>query len=128
MLAGLFFKNPMVPAVLFLGWEFLTPFLPTLLKAEEFTHEPATFDFVDVDGTDQSLALPAGGLGFTLCQIPVVYKVIDDRGAAAVRFNDGSTVAVPDSCFDADLSEAIFSRSGRITRIEVGVPRDTLVQ
>ncbi|MFV2071204.1 MAG: hypothetical protein ACC742_00945 [Thermoanaerobaculales bacterium] len=38
MLAGLFFKNPVVPAILFLGWETLTPFLPPLLKALSIVH------------------------------------------------------------------------------------------
>jgi len=38
MLAGLYFKNPMVPAVLFLGWEVLTPFLPGFLKVLSVVH------------------------------------------------------------------------------------------
>jgi hypothetical protein len=97
------------------------------LKADEFMQEPAEFAYVSVTGEDQSLALPAGSLAFTLCQVPVVYKVVDDRGAAAVRFSDGSTVAVPDSCFDAALSGEIFSRSGRITQIQVGIPRDSIL-
>jgi ABC-type transport system involved in multi-copper enzyme maturation permease subunit len=38
LFAGLSFRNPLVPAVLFLGWEFLTPFLPAALKALSFVH------------------------------------------------------------------------------------------
>jgi ABC-type transport system involved in multi-copper enzyme maturation permease subunit len=38
LLAGLYFKNPMVPAVLFLGWEVLTPFLPGFLKVLSVVH------------------------------------------------------------------------------------------
>ncbi len=38
LLAGLFFKNPMVPAILFLGWEILTPFLPGFLKLLSIVH------------------------------------------------------------------------------------------
>ena len=38
LLAGLYFKNPMVPAVLFLGWEVATPFLPPALKALSIVH------------------------------------------------------------------------------------------
>jgi ABC-type transport system involved in multi-copper enzyme maturation permease subunit len=38
LLAGLFFKNPMVPAVMFLGWEVLTPFLPGFLKVLSIVH------------------------------------------------------------------------------------------
>jgi ABC-type transport system involved in multi-copper enzyme maturation permease subunit len=38
LLAGLYFRNPMVPAVVFLGWEVLTPFLPGFLKALSIVH------------------------------------------------------------------------------------------
>ena len=34
--------------------------------------------------------------------------------------------ACVDSCFDAGLSGEIFSRSGRITQIQVGIPRETI--
>jgi ABC-type transport system involved in multi-copper enzyme maturation permease subunit len=43
MLAGLYFKNPMIPALIFLGWEMLTPFLPPLLKSLSFVHYLASF-------------------------------------------------------------------------------------
>lgn len=48
LLAGLYFKNPMVPAVVFLGWEMLTPFLPPLLKSLSFVHYLASFAPVPV--------------------------------------------------------------------------------
>jgi ABC-type transport system involved in multi-copper enzyme maturation permease subunit len=48
LLAGLFFKNPMVPAVLFLGWEVLTPFLPQFLKAVSLVHYLVSFAPVPV--------------------------------------------------------------------------------
>lgn len=38
LLAGLYFRNPMVPALLFLGWETATPFLPPLLKSLSVVH------------------------------------------------------------------------------------------
>jgi ABC-type transport system involved in multi-copper enzyme maturation permease subunit len=38
LLAGLYFGNPMVPGLLFLGWEVATPFLPPVLKALSFVH------------------------------------------------------------------------------------------
>ena len=48
MLAGLFFKNPMVPAVVFLGWETLTAFLPALLKSLSIVHYLVSFAPVPV--------------------------------------------------------------------------------
>jgi ABC-type transport system involved in multi-copper enzyme maturation permease subunit len=59
MLAGLFFKNPMVPAILFLGWEMLTPFLPTFLKVLSFIHYLVSFAPVPVSlGAFALLARP----------------------------------------------------------------------
>ena len=59
MLAGLFFKNPMVPAVIFLGWETLTPFLPALLKSLSFVHYLVSFAPVPVSlGAFALLARP----------------------------------------------------------------------
>ncbi len=59
MLAGLFFKNPMVPAILFLGWETLTPFLPAFLKVLSFVHYLVSFAPVPVSlGAFALLARP----------------------------------------------------------------------
>jgi ABC-type transport system involved in multi-copper enzyme maturation permease subunit len=38
LLAGLFFRNPLLPAVALLGWEMLSPFLPPALKALSVSH------------------------------------------------------------------------------------------
>jgi hypothetical protein len=52
-------KNPMVPAVLFLGWETLTPFLPTFLKVLSFVHYLVSFAPVPVSlGAFALLAKP----------------------------------------------------------------------
>ena len=38
LLMGLYFRSPMIPAVVLLGWEALTPFLPPLLKQLTVVH------------------------------------------------------------------------------------------
>ena len=43
ILAGLLFKNPMVPAMVFLGWELVVPFLPPVLKMLSITHHLTSF-------------------------------------------------------------------------------------
>jgi ABC-type transport system involved in multi-copper enzyme maturation permease subunit len=73
LLAGLFFKNPMVPAILFLGWEILTPFLPKILKALSLVHYLGSLNPVPVSqGPFALLASPvpawlavSGLLGFS---------------------------------------------------------------
>jgi ABC-type transport system involved in multi-copper enzyme maturation permease subunit len=62
LLAGLFFKNPMVPAVLFLGWEVLTPFLPGFLKMLSVVHYLGSLDPVPISqGPFALMAQPVPG-------------------------------------------------------------------
>ena len=56
-------------------------FRPSLLREAEFLSDPATFGYVDVNGESQTLALDAGMLAFTYCQVPVVYR----RAGCALR-------------------------------------------
>ena len=55
-----------------------------------------------------------------------VYELEAGEGTAKILFSDGSTVEVQDRRFDRDLSKELFSRSGRIQMIQVGIPRDSL--
>jgi ABC-type transport system involved in multi-copper enzyme maturation permease subunit len=41
LLMGLYFSSPMIPAVVLLGWEALTPFLPSTLKSLTVVHHLA---------------------------------------------------------------------------------------
>jgi hypothetical protein len=50
-------------------------FQPTLLRPQEFLREPGEFRYLDVDGAWQAIEVPAGGLAFTWCQVPVVYRL-----------------------------------------------------
>lgn len=62
LLAGLFFKNPMVPAGLFLGWEILTPFLPGFLKALSVVHYLGSLEPVPISqGPFALMAQPVPG-------------------------------------------------------------------
>jgi hypothetical protein len=96
-------------------------FRPLQLRDTEWLAESSTFDVLDVAGQPVSLELPAGSLGFTFCQVPVVYA----RGAdlsAAVHLRDGAVRAFPDGAIPADLSGSVFGRDGLVERIEVQVP------
>ena len=65
---------------------------------------------------------------------PDVLQVVEEdlpeplAGEARVQvtFADGSTAEYPGNRLDARLSAEIFSRSGRIARIQVGIPEEVL--
>ena len=95
-------------------------FTPALLRRREFMNEPGEFEHLDIDGDWKTIAVPAGGLAFTYCQIPVVYR-LDDKGSAGIvvhkadggeQQHDGLVLS------DAD-SNAIFGRDGAIRRLTV---------
>jgi hypothetical protein len=103
---------------------------PILLRAGEWTTEPATFRFHDVRGAVREEPLPAGSLAFTFCQVPVVYRADDAAAGRAgsdgtpvrvaaveVLLADGRTVEAPDGVLPADLSAEVFARTGRVERI-----------
>ena len=50
-------------------------FNPTILKHDEFLNEERTFKFVNLDNEIVSHTLLPKTLGFTLCQVPIIYKL-----------------------------------------------------
>lgn len=102
-------------------------FEPGLLRAREFIAAPRDTGFVDVDGNWQTINVPANGLVFTWCQIPIVYKLDDDSVASiTVSLADGTDVTVTRMALPRELSAEIFQRSGHVRKIFVSLPTSTL--
>jgi hypothetical protein len=97
-------------------------FRPVLLRADEFLEREDVFRFYDVGGEARSIELAAGSLAFTFCQVPIVYDRVNGEGWIRVVLDDGSKTTRPGNCLDEDLSRELFGRTGRITRIHVGLP------
>lgn len=93
-------------------------FHPILLRKEEFLTEAHEFVHVDVNGERKTWPLEKGSLGFTYCQVPVIYFHSKEQ-KIAVHFSDGSTKQVSGLALDQELSTRIFGRSGAIVRVEV---------
>ena len=98
-------------------------FRPPLLHRDEFLAAPAVLDCYDVDGGTRAIPLPVGSLGFTLCQVPVIYELADTDAWIRTIYRDGSVVERPGSTLDRTQSVDVFDRSGRIDLIRVGIPR-----
>ena len=50
-------------------------FQPCVASKEEFLKEPEIFTYIDVEGNEKSIELEQNTLGFTYCQIPVIYQL-----------------------------------------------------
>ncbi|MEY2964034.1 MAG: hypothetical protein RL754_1295 [Bacteroidota bacterium] len=94
-------------------------FEPTIMRAQEFLTEAKVFSYLNVEGEGEELALEAGSLAFTVCQVPVVY-VKSDVAAMVVRTKEGD-VKLAGTELDPHWSSKLFQRTGEIKSIEVHV-------
>ncbi len=96
-------------------------FDPCLMRKKEFLQQPNTFRYVDVEAAEQQLSLPAGGLGFTYCQIPVIYQLSDQGEGLEVIKREGDRLNIDSLQLDAEWSRQLFERTGAISRITVRI-------
>ena len=93
-------------------------FRPKILKIEEFLKEETDFNFWSIAGKQETIALPKDSLGFTYCQIPVVYK-LGSANNLLVTNEDGTQSSSDSLELSAEQSAAIFGRTQTIASIEV---------
>jgi hypothetical protein len=95
-------------------------FNPVLLRRSEFLGAPEMFEYSDIDGELQTLELEKATLAFTYCQVPIVYYLVE-RNTITLHYSDGSTRELEGMALDREASREIFTRSGRIVRIDVHI-------
>jgi len=99
-------------------------FEPVILKLREFISKPETWKFSS-GGAEQSAEMEAGSLAFTLCGVPVVYRLSHDNEIRV--FTDGSGPEIfTGSRLGFTWSQSLFSREKCISKIVVGVKRESL--
>ncbi|MCB9276088.1 MAG: hypothetical protein H6564_18730 [Lewinellaceae bacterium] len=97
-------------------------FQPRLLRESEFLGTPDKLQYFDLQGRASSLELPKGSLGFTYCQVPVVYH-LSEKARIRLIMADGSANAIDGVEIGTANSARIFGRTGEVARIEVGVAK-----
>ncbi len=95
-------------------------FEPRIVRTQEFLDAPATLTYVRLDGEFEEVALEAGTMGFTLCQVPVVLHR-DGTASIVVTRGDAQGDRVEGLSLDGADSAAIFERTGRISRLDVSL-------
>jgi hypothetical protein len=102
-------------------------FQPALLRGREFTSNAKALRYLDVDGKWQEITVPASGLGFTWCQVPVTYSLIEDGEVSmTVCRADGRKHVISGLDLPAAESNEIFGRSGQIKRIALNLTTDSI--
>ena len=95
-------------------------FNPFILRRSEFLAAADTLVYFDLNGDQQSLSLSVGQLGFTYCQVPVIYSLAEHT-TIKVNFTDGTSRVIASNLIDADLSMQIFDKQSAVTCIEVAL-------
>jgi hypothetical protein len=93
-------------------------FQSSLLNHEELLKEESTFEYFDLKGEPQQITLKKGQLGFTFCQVPVLYSASNEY-KISVTLADGKHIFISDHTIGKEISSKIFRRSGDIVQIEV---------
>jgi hypothetical protein len=100
---------------------------PSLLRFVEFTAEPREFQYLDVNGDWREIELPEGSLAFTWCQVPFVYRLDGNADpSVTVTGHDGKTQHTSTLELPQDVSSELFTRSGRIRRVDAVLPSKLL--
>jgi hypothetical protein len=92
-------------------------FNPSLLNRNELLQQTETFSYFDLEGNQKSVELSSGQIGFTFCQVPVIYT-FGSKNSTSVFFKNGEIKHFGNNEIDEKTSAAIFSRSGEVERIE----------
>jgi hypothetical protein len=100
-------------------------FEPGMLKREEFHAAPCTWTYSTGDSQLHSEELPAGSLAFSVCGVPVIYR-LSETYAIRVLSTDGGEQCIASNRLGKSVSQSIFRREGQIRKIIVDIPRDTL--
>ena len=92
----------------------------SLINPNELLKDKSIFEFYSADGVKNRLDLNANQLGFTVCQVPVIYSV-GDADKVSITFKNGDRQEFAGLAIDRDNSDAIFNRNLTISLIEVSV-------
>jgi hypothetical protein len=103
-------------------------FDPRLLRESEFSAAPRPFRCLDIGGRWHDMTVPARGLAFTWCQVPVVYRLSDDaEPGMVITLSDGEQHSAAGMSLPAEMSSELFRRSGRIRQLELSFPARMLL-
>jgi hypothetical protein len=94
---------------------------PRLLQDSEFITAPDSFRYIDTRGTVKQMAVPAGALAFTFCQVPFCYLRGTGQQGIEITRADGTKKNIQGHALDQTLSAELFGRQGKISSVTVSL-------
>ncbi len=95
-------------------------FNPCLLRKEEFLQLSKRFNYVSVSGDSKSIELPENSLGFTYCQVPIIYQLAEVN-AIEVEYDNGKNKSFEGLSLDSNVSQSVFTRNSEVEYIRVHI-------
>ena len=94
-------------------------FSPVLLRQAEFLSGPKTWHF-SVGGAMQTEDLDAGTMAFTLCGVPVIYRLAENSGIE-VHISQGEPETISGNQLGATWSQSLFRREKLAKKLVVNL-------
>jgi hypothetical protein len=91
-----------------------------LVRPAELLDASTDWEVAGVDG-EEIVEVPAGAVGLTLCQVPVVVMVGDADSHIDVEYADGRTHRLQGRSLDGSDSAEIFGRTGVVRAVRVTI-------
>lgn len=89
-----------------------------MLNRQELLSADGHFNYVDINGREQNIPLPAGSLAYTICQIPIIIQ-IGEEASIQVHKTGGNLQQISGHQLDLENSLHIFQRDGEVQRLVV---------
>lgn len=90
----------------------------SLINPDELLMQETVFEYYNLKGEKQHLNLKKGQLGFTFCQVPIVYSA-SNEDAVTVTDTNGNQQRFSGHELDPEISKQLFDRNGDLKFIEV---------
>lgn len=100
-------------------------FDPSLLKRDEFLAKRSQFKYFTINNSERVIELEKNSLGFTYCQVPIVYQ-ISDENKLQIYFSDKEATTSNELTIDKINSNNIFEKNGKIDYIHVSLNAENL--
>jgi hypothetical protein len=100
-------------------------FQPNLLHRNEFLQHETVATFVLLNGSTKTLTLESNSLAFTVCQVPIVYR-ISTSNKIDLFYENGTNELLNTLELNQEISNKIFHRTGEISQVVVYLSKDFL--
>ena len=95
-------------------------FNPCLLRREEFISKETNFEYLSLFNGNNLIKMPVNSLGFTYCQVPIIYHIAT-KDHLEISFKDGTSKVIDSLVIDKITSEKIFKRTGEVVQINAHI-------